>query len=129
MIENIGDIQVYPPRSFDGRRFEDWTLSELIAATDDLSQLATEACGAERDRLLQKESDVMRCLGYLMLMLGPSEGLIKEWHAARAAVYAAEDLSSDHIAALTRVAEVQRACGLELLGFARKYMYGREPLP
>ena len=58
-------IQIDPPDIFDGRAWQDWSPQELMITIDELSKLIRAAVREERERLLMKESDAMRCLGYL----------------------------------------------------------------
>lgn len=123
------DIQASPPEEFDGRSYEECTAAELLRAADELSVAAADATGDERDRLLMKESDVLRCLGYMCLMLAPDKQLREEWRKAVEEARKANLLSPEHIEALTRKAEIERACGAEQMGYARNYLDGKEPVP
>lgn len=122
-------IEVEPPQFFDGRSYEEWTAAELLAAAHELAVAAAEAAGDERDRLLMKESDVLRCLGFLCLVLAPDQQLKEEWRKAAEEARTAKPLSPEHIEALTRQAAIERACGAEMMGYDRSYLDGKEPVP
>lgn len=122
-------IQVEPPDCFDGRSFERWTAGELMSLADELQERAHESDSEGREELLRKESDVFRCLGRLSIVLAPRVELLNEWKQAIADGNAATPYSTEHIDALTRQAEIQRACGAELMGYARDYQAGAEPIP
>ena len=122
-------VQVHPPYVFDNRSWEHWTADELMLTAEKLDDLANDAVGDERDRLLAKASDAMRCLGSLCLLLAPPESLMKERNEVMEEVRCAADGNSEYFAALTRKAEIERACGAHIMGYARKYRDGSEPAP
>ena len=52
-----------------------------------------------------------------------------EWFQAIADGKAATPFTTERIEALTRQAEIQRACGAELMDYDRDYRRGAEPIP
>jgi len=122
-------IQVEPPEDFDGRTWEDWTVCELMSLLHELGERSCESKGEEREELLRKESDVLRCLGWMCILMAPPVELIEEWEQAITDGMATTPFSTERIEALTRQAEIQRACGTELMKYDRNYREGAEPIP
>ncbi len=122
-------IQVEPPEGFDGRGWDDWTVVELTSLLDELGERSHESEGEEREEFLRKESDVLRCLGWMCIAIAPPVELMKEWEQAIADRNAATPCSTSWIDALTRLAEIQRACGANVMHYARDYRNGAEPIP
>jgi hypothetical protein len=126
---NSACIQINPPEEFDHRSWEHWTVYELMAIIEQLGELAQNATGDERERLLSRESDAFRCLGWLSMLMAPPPELMVEWNEAGKEAGAAEPLSMESVYVGTRIAEIQRACGAAVCHYGRDYMYGDEPIP
>ena len=126
---NSADIQINPPEEFDHRPWEHWIVYELMATIEQLGELAQNATGDERERLLSKESDAFRCLGWLSILMAPPPELMVERDEAGKELAAAEPLSMESVFAETRIAEIQRACGAAVCHYGRDYMNGDEPIP
>ena len=122
-------IQVEPPDRFDDRRADEWTVVELMSLIADLGERYVESVGEEREELLRRESDVLRCLGWMCISWSPPVKLMGEWEQALADEKAATPYSTEWIEALSRQAEIQRACGANVMFRGRNYRNGAEPIP
>ena len=125
---NPRDFMVEPPLIFDGRMHEDWTVAELETVVRELERLTLTATGEELDSILARQSAVLRCIGHLALVLCPPRALQDEWEQACADANHAEDFSPERLDALNRQAEVERACGADVLLMPRDYRGGDEPV-
>ena len=114
---------------FDGRPWEEWSPAELLACGFHLGNMIQDATGEEREMLIQRESDVLRCLGWLRVALLPGKELLDEWESTLEKLRGTDPFSMDAVEILTRLAEVERAMGADLHHLAREYRCGNEPLP
>ena len=73
---NSACIQINPPEEFDHRSWEHWTVFELMAIIEKLGEIAQNATGDERERLLSRQSDAFRCLGWFSMLMAPPPELI-----------------------------------------------------
>jgi len=122
-------IQVEPPKVFDRRRWRHWTVDELMSHLILLADRVEDSEGEEREESLRKESNVMQCLGWMAIRMVPPVELMEEWKQALADEKAATRFSTEWFEALDRQAEIQRACGAELMDYDRDYRRGAEPTP
>ena len=122
-------IQVEPPKVFDRRLWRHWTVDELMSLLILLADRVEDSEGEEREESLRKESNVMRCLGWMAIRMVPPVELMEEWKQALADEKAATPYSTEWIEALSRQAEIQRACGANVMFRGRHYRNGAEPIP
>ena len=104
-------------------------MDELMSLLILLADRVEDSEGEEREESLRKESNVMRCLGWMAIRMVPPVELMEEWKQALADEKAARRCSTEWIEALDRQAENQRACGAELMDYDRDYRRGAQPIP